>query len=293
MVSPLRLGSFNLLSGRSLADGTIERARLVESIDLLDVDLLAVQEVDRFQERSGGVDQAAVIATTLGAVSSQFVATVQGTPGVAGWMPAGTSSDRAGGTSSDRAGVTDLSGVADLAGGTDVSGGTALSGPAQYGVALISRLPVAEWHVLRLAEAPGRFPLLIQSHPRRVLWVNDEPRAVIAAVLERPRITIACTHLSFVPFSNVRQLRVVRRWLAQFPGPHLLLGDLNLPGSAARRITRWTPLVSSPTYPSPAPKLQLDHVLASGLPLGTRSEGRVQRLPISDHRAVLVDLHLP
>jgi endonuclease/exonuclease/phosphatase family metal-dependent hydrolase len=113
-------------------------------------------------------------------------------------------------------------------------------------------------------------------------------------VLEHPRITIACTHLSFVPLVNVRQLLAVRRWLAALPGPQVLLGDLNLPGAAARRISHWTPLVSAPTFPSPAPRLQLDHVLAAGLPFGTRAAGRVHRqLPISDHRAVLVDLELP
>jgi endonuclease/exonuclease/phosphatase family metal-dependent hydrolase len=251
---PLRLGSFNLLSGRSLVDGSIERARLVEAIGLLDVELLAVQEVDRFQARSGGIDQAAVAASALGAVASRFVATVNGTPGETGWVP---------------------------------------SDPSQYGVALISRLPVAEWHVLQLEPARGRFPIPIPSRPPRLLWVNDEPRVAIAAVLESPRITVACTHLSFVPLVNVRQLRAVRRWLAGLPGPQVLLGDLNLPGSLARRITGWTPLISAPTFPSPAPRLQLDHVLASGLPVGTRVESRVHHLPISDHRAVQADLYLP
>jgi endonuclease/exonuclease/phosphatase family metal-dependent hydrolase len=84
----------------------------------------------------------------------------------------------------------------------------------------------------------------------------------------------------------------VRRWLASLPGPHVLMGDLNLPSAAARRITRWTPLVSAPTWPSPAPRIQLDHVLASGLPVGSRANGQVRRLPISDHRAVTVDLTL-
>jgi hypothetical protein len=40
--------------------------------------------------------------------------------------------------------------------------------------------------------------------------------------------------------------------------------------------------------------VQLDHALAAGLPPGTRASGRVhRRLPISDHRAVVVDLELP
>jgi len=265
-VTRLRLGSFNLLSGRSLADGLIDAARLVEATEQLDVDLLAVQEVDRQQPRSSGVDQTELIARTLGAVDHRFVAALDGTPGVPGWTPS-----------------------AQVLPGAKPTGDPF----AQFGVALISRLPVAEWHVLQLSPARGRYPLPIPSRPPRLLWLNDEPRVAVAAVLEQPRITIACTHLSFVPPSTVRQLKAVQRWLAGLPGPQLLLGDLNLPGSAVRRITRWTPLVSSPTFPSPAPRVQLDHVLAAGLPPGTRATGRVRQLPISDHRAVLVDLDLP
>jgi len=264
-VTALRLGSFNLLSGRSLTDGLIDVQRLVETTRLLDVDLLAVQEVDRHQLRSGGTDQATVIAHTLGAVDHRFVAALDGTPGVSGWTPTV---------------------------GDGWMNGSGTEGLAQFGVALFSRLPVAEWHVLRLAPARGRFPMPIPSRPPQLLWLNDEPRVAVAAVLEHPRITIACTHLSFVPTSTVRQLTRVRRWLATLPGPQLLLGDLNLPGAPVRRITGWTPLVSSPTFPSPAPRVQLDHILAAALPAGANAIGRVKQLPISDHRAVLVDLEL-
>lgn len=266
-MTALKLGSFNLLSGRCLTDGTIDAARLVEATQLLDVDLLAVQEVDRHQPRSGSIDQADLIARTLGAVDHRFVAALDGTPGEPGWAPS-----------------------VDLLSVENASPEILF---AQYGVALISRVPVAEWHVLRLEPARGRFPLPIPSRPPRLLWLNDEPRVAVAAVLEHPRITIACTHLSFVPTSTLRQLRRVRQWLAALPGPQLLLGDLNLPGLAVRRITGWTPLVSSPTFPSAAPRVQLDHVLAAGLPPGTRAVGRVKQLPISDHRAVVVDLELP
>lgn len=259
----LRLGSLNLLSGRSLSDGLIDPERLVGAIRQLDVDLLAVQEVDRRQPRSNEIDQTELIARTLAAVDHRFVAAVDGTPGVPGWTAA----------------------VADASGPKTRS--------AQFGVALISRRPVAEWHVLRLGPARGRFPLPIPSRPPQLLWLNDEPRVAIAAVLAQPRITIACTHLSFVPTTTVRQLRAVRDWLTRLPDPHLLLGDLNLPAGPVRRITGWAPLVSSPTFPSPAPRVQLDHVLAAGLPPGFRAIGRVEQVPISDHRAVLVDLDLP
>jgi endonuclease/exonuclease/phosphatase family metal-dependent hydrolase len=147
--------------------------------------------------------------------------------------------------------------------------------------------------VLRLEAARGRYPIAVPTRPPRVLWLRDEPRVVVAAVLEKPRLTVAGTHLSFVPFVNARQLRRVARWLEALPAPRLLLGDLNQTARLARRASGWSPLVTVATFPAPAPRLQLDHVLAHGLPAGTRAEGRAAELPVSDHRAVVVDLELP
>jgi endonuclease/exonuclease/phosphatase family metal-dependent hydrolase len=255
----VRLASFNLLSGRSIDDGLIEAGRLTAAVEALDVDVLAVQEVDRRQPRSGRADQPALVSAALGAVAGRFAATVDGTPGEPGWSPSRLHGSE-----------------------------------AQYGIGLFSRLPVAEWHVLRLRPARGRYPLALPSSPPRVLWLPDEPRAALAAVLVEPRITVACTHLSFVPGVNALQLRAVRRWLEQLPEPRVLLGDLNLPGGLARRLTGFTPLVTAPTFPSPAPQMQLDHALASGLPAGARTEGRVrERLPVSDHRALDITIELP
>lgn len=260
----LRLASFNLFSGRSLLDGSTDPDRMTAAAATLDADLLALQEVDRHQDRSGGIDQAARITHALGAVAHRFVPLVAGTPGVPGWRggPRGEPDDA----------VPD--------------------GPS-YGVALISRRPVISWHVLHLDPAAGRWPIPIPSRPPRLLWLADEPRAAVAAVLEHPRITVACTHLSFVPGVNARQLRRVRRWLSALPGPHVLLGDLNLPGRLPARLTGWTPLVTGATYPAPAPRAQIDHALASGLSSTVRVTGRILQLPISDHRAVIADLELP
>lgn len=253
----MRLASFNLLSGRSL-DGLVDPARLTASIAQLDVDVLAVQEIDRHQARSGGTDQPSLVSAALGAVAGRFVATVDGTPGEGGWAPSRLLSE----------------------------------GP-QYGIGLFSRLPVAEWHVLRLRPAPGRYPIPLPSRPPSVLWLPDEPRAAVAAVLDEPRITVVCTHLSFVPGVNVMQLRTVRDWVRQLPAPRVLLGDLNVPARLARRLTGFTPLVSAPTFPSPGPRMQLDHALASGLPAGSRAEGQVrEQLPVSDHRALDITIGL-
>jgi endonuclease/exonuclease/phosphatase family metal-dependent hydrolase len=256
----VKLASFNLLSGRSLDDGLIDDEKLTAAIRALDADVLAVQEVDRGQARSHHADQPELVSRALGAVAGRFVATVDGTPGEPGSSP------------------SPINGV----------------DRPQYGIGIFSRRPVAEWHVLRLRPARGRFPLALPTRPPQVLWLPDEPRAAVALVLEEPRITVACTHLSFVPGVNALQLRAVRRWLEHLPGPRVLLGDLNLPAGLARRLTGFTPLVTAPTFPSFGPRMQLDHALASGLPAGSRVEGTVhERLPISDHRALEIRLELP
>ena len=48
---------------------------------------------------------------------------------------------------------------------------------------------------------------------------------------------VAATHLSFLPVSNGRQLRMLTRSLGRSPGPTVLLGDLNMSPRRARRIT--------------------------------------------------------
>ena len=148
------------------------------------------------------------------------------------------------------------------------------------------------WRVLRLGRARGRYPIMLPTTPPRVVWINDEPRAAVVAVLEEPRLTVAATHLSFVPGFNVVQLRRLRPRADQLPGPHVLLGDLNLPGGLPARLTGWHPLVTGPTFPSPAPRLQIDHVLSGDLPAVADGAARIVELPLSDHRAVTVDLEL-
>jgi endonuclease/exonuclease/phosphatase family metal-dependent hydrolase len=261
VVTALRVGSFNLLSGRSITDGLVDPGRLGDAVASRGADVLALQEVDRGQARSGGRDQAADLAAATGAVAYRYVETVRGTPGENGWLPADANGPE----------------------GADPG----------YGIGLLSRFPVASWHVLRLDAGPGRYPLLVPPWPPRVMWLRDEPRAVVAAVLEEPRMTVAGTHLSFIPFFNARQLRQVARWLERLPAPRLLLGDLNQGARRAGRASGWSPLVTAPTFPSPAPRLQLDHVLAHGLAPDARAVGQALELPVSDHRAVVVDVELP
>lgn len=103
------------------------------------------------------------------------------------------------------------------------------------------------------------------------------------------RWPVASTHLSFVPGQNVLQLRRVCRWLRTLPAPHLLLGDLNMPPALAGRLSGLEVLARGATYATPAPRVQLDHILGRGAAT-TAARASALALPVSDHRALSVEL---
>jgi endonuclease/exonuclease/phosphatase family metal-dependent hydrolase len=246
--------------------------RLVAACVSLDADVLCLQEVDRHQARSGGVDQTAAIAEGMGAVAWRFVPALVGEPGAV-WRPA-----------------TDE----DL-----------VEGEAGYGVAVVSRLPVRAWHIVRLAPAKLRSPVYVPGGG--LIMLDDEPRVGLAAEIELPggadgwggrgdgggsgggTLLVANTHLSFVPGWNLAQLRRLTRALAALADDCVLLGDLNVPNPFARAPGGWTVLARAKTFPAVSPSLQLDHALARGtLPRVVGAEAHL--LPLSDHRALTVDL---
>lgn len=253
----MRLATWNVLNGTSLADGVVDAGRLGLAAAELRADVLGLQEVDRGQPRSHGLDLVGTVGEGTGAADLRFVPALIGTPG-GSWRRAADGDDDA---------------------------------PLGYGVGLVSAHPVQSWHVLRLAPARVRSPILL-PHTRQVIWLQDEPRVALAAVVDGPYglMTVATTHLSFVPGWNAVQLRRVVRWLHTLPGPQVLLGDLNMPAVAAGGISRWSVLGRRPTYPSPEPRVQLDHVLGSG-PLPPVRSVETPVLPVSDHRPLVVELH--
>ena len=255
----MRMATFNILHGRSVHDGNVELDRLVASVRELDADVLALQEVDLDQPRSGKVDLTAVAAEAMGAVAHRFVAAISGTPG-ATWMAA---------TGSEQPGT------------------------AAYGVALLSRFPVQSWQVVRLPRIPARFPMYLPG-PNRVMIVHEEPRAAMVAQLDTPvgPLTVANTHLSFVPGWNRVQLRHLVRDLRGFPGPRVLMGDLNMTPPTPTRWSGLRPLGVASTFPADIPDRQLDHILSDDRNLrADRCDAPM--LSISDHRALVVDVSRP
>jgi endonuclease/exonuclease/phosphatase family metal-dependent hydrolase len=255
----MRMATFNILHGRSVRDGSVGLDRLAESVRQIDPDVLALQEVDLDQPRSGMSDLTAVAAEAMGAISHRFVAAIAGTPG-ATWMAAT---------------------------------GREQPGTAAYGIALLSRFLAETWQVVRLPRIPVRFPMYLPA-PGRIQVVNEEPRAALVGRFDTPLgpLTVANTHLSFVPGWNRIQLWRLIRDLRGFPGPHVLMGDLNMTPTSPTRWTRMRSLGDAPTFPVDHPDQQLDHVLTDDHTLRVEACS-APRLPISDHRALVIDISRP
>jgi endonuclease/exonuclease/phosphatase family metal-dependent hydrolase len=252
----MRLATFNILHGRSIEDGMVSLDRLREAVRAIDADILAMQEVDFDQPRSEKADLTAVAAEAMGAVSHQFVAALSGTPG-ATWIAAT---------------------------------GEEQPSSAAYGIALLSRYPARSWQVLRLPRIPLRFPMYLPG-PGKVMIVREEPRAVVIAQIETPSgcVTVANTHLSFVPGWNRVQLRRLRRDLAALPGPRLLMGDLNMGPPGPTALTGMRSLAAMPTFPAHEPQRQLDFVLVDDPSVQARYCDTPE-MPVSDHRPLVVDV---
>jgi len=251
----VRIATFNILSGRSPADDEVDEQRFQQAVSALDADVLALQEVDRNLPRSKHHDLTALAAEAMGADEHRFVAALSGTPG-ATWTAAT---------------------------------GNEQPDSAAYGIALLSRYPVRGWSVVRLPPFPVRVPHRFHGQWRPV-WVRDEPRAAAVAEVDSPhgRLRVVTTHLSYLPWWNGHQLRVLLRELGAQDGTVVLLGDLNMGRRRAEQLTAMRPLAVGHTFPASAPAEQIDHILVRGDLVA--SGGGPVRLPMSDHLALTADV---
>lgn len=318
----IRLLSFNLQHGRPgdgarldpatapLADSDIADAgaarevlaALADQIRDIDPDVIALQEVDLGQRRSGRLDQTAVLADLLGWDGHRFAATYAGP--VVGLRR--------------RPRRSALTGRAD-----DVLGplrALLRAGPAGFGNALLTRLPVRAWRVARL----GRGPAVLTRRgggraldPRSYALSTSTMRNMIAAQIDPVDgaggpggLTVASTHLATRTGTAAAQLAAAWAALAALPGPHVLAGDLNLHAELLAPLGIARGLGEGATYPSGAPARRIDHILtdpwptgADGMPVSAqeavgRTGGTLLRavgsgarsLVVSDHAATWVDL---
>lgn len=278
--TPLRVASANLLHGLDLragaADAAVDTDAAAAAVAALEPDVVALQEVDAGQPRSGRLDQAAAVAAAVGG-EHRFAPALAGEPGV-GWRPAGGR----------------------------VLGPEPAGDEPLYGVALVSRWPITAAQAVRLpgggrrGGAPtgrdrggGGAAGASSARP----GYDREPRAALRCELDVAgrALPVAATHLSYLPWRGLRQLRAAARLAAAAPpadGAALLLGDLNLPVAAVRAAARgWRHAGGAPTYPAWRPWRQPDHVLLRG-PVAVDGAGVGPRPP-GDHLPLLARLRLP
>lgn len=318
----IRLLSFNLQHGRPgdgarldpatapLADSDIADAgaarevlaALADQIRDIDPDVIALQEVDLGQRRSGRLDQTAVLADLLGWDGHRFAATYAGPVVGLRRRPR-------------RSALTER--ADDVLGPLRALLG---AGPAGFGNALLTRLPVRAWRVARL----GRGPAVLTRRgggraldPRSYALSTSTMRNMIAAQIDPVDgaggpggLAVASTHLATRTGTAAAQLAAAWAALAALPGPHVLAGDLNLHAELLAPLGIARDLGEGATYPSGAPARRIDHILtdpwptgADGLPVNAQEAvGRtggtllravgsgVRSLVVSDHAATWVDL---
>lgn len=231
-------------------------------------DLIALQEVDHRLERSAKRNQIEEIADSIGAQWWAFAPTIAGTPGQS-WRKL-ISRERVLITSKNEA--------------------------PYYGIAMASKVPVTKWLRLELGRSWIGAPLLVPTPKGRVIpiYVKDEPRVAMAAVLENGW-TVINTHLSFVPLVNIYQLFKVTRWAVKierdFGTKVILLGDFNLAWSIPSRLTSFKRATQSHSYPAAKPAIAFDYILTKSENLSELSEFTHPAISISDHRPLSVDIN--
>lgn len=287
------------LAGTDISDPGAARevlAALADQLRALDADVIALQEVDLGQSRSGAVDQTSELARFLGWDSYRFAATYAGPVAGLRRRPLRSALER----------VTD-----DALGPARALLGR---GPAGFGNALLTRWPVSAWYVQRLGRGPAQVSRRggHRLDPRSYRVDTSTMRNLVAARIEpagpsrpaageagpaqggrRPAqalstdsqandssahggsgkpgavtgLTAASTHLATRTATAAAQLAAAWAALNTLPGPHVLAGDLNLrpeglaPLGIARQVGEgWT-------YPAGAPNHRIDHVLTDPWPV--------------------------
>lgn len=251
-MTSLRVWTANIQSGKSARGQPTTEPELAAAFDGIEADVVALQEVDRYQARSGGLDQVAIIAGALGLDHYRYAAALTG----------------------------DLAGVRELA---DPIGNH--PGPA-YGVGLVSRFPVIAWFATRLPQVVHRLPAWRGSRPA---WWVHEPRVAVAAVIDGPDgpFTVASTHLSLLPAVARWQLRTLLHAATGLSERVIVAGDFNLPEATVAKVAAGWDRPRALTFHADYPVRQIDHVLVRA---GRAHGPQAHRLAISDHRALAVEV---
>ena len=235
-------------------------------------DFISIQEVDYLQPRSNNINQTKVIAENSGLKYWAYLPAIFGTPGES-WKKV---------KNLEQSIITENSDI-------PVS--------KSYGIGIATNQKIVKLSVKKLGRSIIGMPLLIpkdNGKGARFIYVKDEPRVALVAQLENG-LTIATTHLSFVPGVNIFQLNRLSSFLKKLPGEKILTGDLNLPANIPSKLSGFKSLAKIPTYPSWGEKIQFDYVMArsSSVKSGQISATLIKnnsKLNISDHSPIGVEI---
>lgn len=265
----MRVISWNLLHGQvipPLSEQDWQQNLITSAKDVakhFQPDFISLQEVDYLQPRSGNINQTKLIAESMGLKYWYYLPALLGTPG-SRWQK-----------------------VKNLEPGIISQNTINPSSKTSYGIGFATSVPIKKIHTKALGRSIIGMPLLIpkdNGKGARFIYVKDEPRVAIIAELENG-LTIATTHLSFVPFVNVFQLNRLISSLKKLPGVPVLVGDLNLPANIPPKLSSFKSVISQPTYPSWKPKIQFDYIMVA-------NKQDVQAKPLSTIKPSISD-HVP
>lgn len=262
----VRVATFNIEHGEaalgSEQHGEVPDAkslmRLADELRALNLDILCLQEVDQGQRRSGGLNQAEILARELGMHHHRFAAFFQGWVGGLRFQPLRSDA----------------------------------GGRMAFGIATLSRLPVSSWHVNTMGRTIPMVKLRDGSgwRPKDRLAVVDTSRTVLGAQVLTPdggSFSVVNTHLvPDVPVAT-RQLEELLVAFRSLPAPRVLAGDLNLEPTEVD-APGLRPLAVGDTFSNARPHRQIDHILGSR-DVVVEASG-VEPVKFSDHRLLWADL---
>ena len=265
----MRVISWNLLHGQvipPLAEQDWQQNLISSAKDVakhFQPDFISLQEVDYLQPRSGNINQTKLIAESMGLKYWYYLPALLGTPG-SRWQK-----------------------VKNLEPGIISQNTNNPSPNTSYGIGFATSVPIKKIYTKALGRSIIGMPLLIpkdNGKGARFIYVKDEPRVALIAELENG-LTIATTHLSFVPFVNVFQLNRLIIALKKLSGVPVLVGDLNLPANIPSKLSGFKSVISQSTYPSWKPKIQFDYIMVA-------NNQEVQATPFSTIKPNISD-HVP
>ena len=265
----MRVISWNLLHGQvipPLAEQDWQQNLITSAKDVakhFQPDFISLQEVDYLQPRSGNINQTKLIAESMGLKYWYYLPALLGTPG-SRWQR-----------------------VKNLEPGIISQNTNNPSPNTSYGIGFATSVPIKKIYTKALGRSIIGMPLLIpkdNGKGARFIYVKDEPRVALIAELENG-LTIATTHLSFVPFVNVFQLNRLIIALKKLSGVPVLVGDLNLPANIPSKLSGFKSVISQSTYPSWKPKIQFDYIMVA-------NNQEVQATPLSTIKPSISD-HVP